>query len=307
MDTERMAVAGMADSYTVTLRKNRAHLVEEVTWTREREPTTIRYLDALIRLGDPLRRATKLRNLWMMKNEWGVAVAAPWGRMSLTEWFDRYVAGDISTPHDTRRFRKSAIAAEIIADPATHLRRQRRHTQHILFDHYTNSPALRQEAGERFVRSISELRDRALGPTIDTGDRIVKLDSVTGEVTDLDENALPESVGGALAGCRDPEDSPHAPRGEICPMARMGTCFTCPNAIITVEHLPALVLVNAVSAPDAAVNPTTWQKVWGFIHEATVAILQMFPRDAVEDARLHTDEVLVDLGLRHEMRGPADA
>ncbi|MFD7870675.1 MULTISPECIES: hypothetical protein [unclassified Microbacterium] len=307
MDTERIAVAGLADSYTVVLRKNRAHIVEEVTWRRNREPTTLRYLDALIRLGAPLRRAAKLHALWIMKDEWGNIIPAPWGDLSLSGWLFRHVAGVISTPHDTRRFRKSAIAAEIIAEPSRHLRTQRRHTQEMLFDHYTNSPALRLDAGERFVRSISELRDRALGPTIDTGDGVVQLDPVTGEVANVDENALRGSVAGALTGCRDPEDSPHAPQGEVCPMSRMGTCFTCPNAIITVEHLPAVVLVNAVSAPDAAVNPTTWQKVWGFIHAATATILQMFPRDAVNDARLHTDEVLVDLGLRHEMRGPTDA
>lgn len=307
LDTEQIAAARLADSYTVVLRKNRAHIVEEVTWSRTREPVTVRYLDALIELGSPLRHQTGERSVWMMRDASGQVKVAPWGTLSLDAWIKRHVRQEISAPRVPGRFRKSAIAAEIVAEPARHLRTQRRHTQDMLFDHYTNSPALRRDAGERFVVSISELRDRALGPTIDTGDGVAQLDAITGKVTHIDENALPESVAGALTGCRDPEDSPHAPRGEICPMARMGTCFTCPNAIITVEHLPALVLVNTVSAPDAAVNPTTWQKVWGSIHAATATILQMFPRDAVNDARLHTDEVLVDLGLRHEMRGPTDA
>lgn len=101
MGTEQMAVAGLADSYNVTLRKNRAHRVEEVTWTREREPTTLRYLDALIRLGAPLRRLTRLPDLWMIKDEWGIPIAMPWEKWSFSEWLDRYVAGEISTPHDT--------------------------------------------------------------------------------------------------------------------------------------------------------------------------------------------------------------
>lgn len=307
MNTEQMAAAHLADSYTVVLRKHRAHLVEEVTWTRKREPTTLRYLDALIALGAPLRRAAGLRGLWIMKNRSGSIQLAQWPRLSLSSWFDVHVEGAVSAPHDTRRFRKSAIAAEIIAEPERHLRLQRRHTEGVLFDHYTNSPALMLDAGQRFVRSVSDLHERALGPTIDTGVDVVELSPTTGEVASVDRAALPDTVGGALASCRDPEDSPHAPHGVVCPLARMGTCFTCPNAVITVEHLPAVILVNAVSAPDAAADPTTWQQVWGFIHRATAIILQLFPRDVVDDARLYTDDVLVDLGLRQELRGPTDA
>ncbi|WP_147037819.1 hypothetical protein [Microbacterium aerolatum] len=306
MSTEQIASGRIADSYTVTLRKNRAHIVEDVTWTRRKHATTVRYLDALIALGEPLRRQTRERSLWMLENESGMPTPAPWKRLSLTDWFGSYVRGEISLPHHIGRFRKSAIAAEIIAEPAHYLRTQRRHTQDMLFDHYTNSPTLRQDAGERLVRSISELRDRALGPTVDTGDGIVQIDPTTSQVMQLNETSLPESVGGALTGCRDPENSPHAPLGKVCPMSRMGTCFTCPNAIVTTEHLPALILVNSVSAPDAAADKTTWQKVWGAIHAATTTILQMFPPTAVDEARQHTDEVLVDLGLRHEMRGPVD-
>lgn len=307
MGTEQIAAARLADSYTVVLRKNRAHIVEEVTWTREREPVTVRYIDALIELGSPLRLLTGTRSLWVMRDARGRVKVAPWGRLNLDKWIGRHVDQAISAPRVPGRFRKSAIAAEIIADPARHLRTQRRHTQDMLFDHYTNSPALRHDAGERFVRSVTELRDRALGPTIDTGDGIVQLDPTTSQVVNVHPAAVPQSVSGALTGCRDPEDSPHAPRGEVCPMSRMGTCFTCPNAIITLEHLPALILVNSVSAPDAAVGRTVWKKVWGAIHEATTTILQMFPRTAVDEARQHTDEVLVDLGLRHEMRGLTDA
>nr|WP_314841387.1 hypothetical protein [uncultured Microbacterium sp.] len=307
MSSEQIANGRLADSYTVKLRKNRAHIVEDVTWTRRKHPTTVRYLDALIALGEPLRRQTRERSLWMIEDKWGAPIPAPWKKLKLTKWIRWYVRGEISLPHHTGRFRKSAIAAEIIAEPAGHLRTQRRHTQDMLFDHYTNSPALRQDAGVRFVRSISELRHRALGPTIDTGDGLVQLDSTTNHATHLNETSLPESVDGALTGCRGPDDSPHAPLGEVCPMSRMGTCFTCPNAIITTEHLPAVILVNSVSAPDAATDPTTWQKVWSGIHQATTTILQMFPRAAVDEARLHTNDVLVDLGLRHEMRGPVDA
>lgn len=304
MDTEQISSARLADSYTVTLRKNRAHTVEDVTWNRKQHPVTVRYLESLIVLGASFRAQSGLSTLWVVQDAaTGLLRRETWDHGSLRPWLARNVRETISEPQLHRRFRKSVIVADILADAGTYLRTQRRHTKDTFFDHYSSSPTLREHAGGLFVDSVTELLERAVGPTIDAGEGAVHLNLKSYETVPAASKQLPSSVGGALAGCQNPEASPHAPLGETCPMSRAGLCFTCPNAIVTAEHLPAVVLVNAVSSPDSAANLGTWQKVWGGIHTSTTVILQMFPTELVEDARHRTDEVLVDLGLRHDMRG----
>jgi hypothetical protein len=233
----------------------------------------------------------------------------PWNEQpkTLTRWYATYVRGEpIAPPHLLARLRKAKLTREMIANPSRYLRDGRQHTARTLFQHYTNSEVLRADAGRVLVEAITDHFAAAVGPTIlppdaetllRQGAAVLSLDAATTEAL------LAGELDGALTACRNPDDSPHAPAGTTCPMALSGLCFTCPNAIITRDHLPALILIDQIADPARGADQGLWQQVWQPIHHATRQILRSFPAEAVTAAAEHTDPVLVEPGLRNDLRG----
>lgn len=304
----RLAASNMADTYAVTFTKRRARARYQNIYDRRRDHAAHRALTATILLTQHARALIGSDRLWVVNYHEQLAEMR-WGRefAQLSAWYETYVRGDvISKPHNFTRLRKVTIRRELIKDSTRYLRDGRRHSSRTLFAHYVNSEVLRAEAGRLLTHAINEHFEAAVGPTVITpeaeellrqGASAEHLDAATAE------SLIEGSLEGALAACRDPEDSPHAVTGVTCPVSLNGNCFSCPNAIITTEHLPALVFIDELSNPSRSGNIKLWKQVWEPIHRSTQAILPLFPKEDVEAARLRTDEVPVDIGLRNELRG----
>lgn len=302
MSMAELAAAGLVSSYTVVLHKGRSRAQEEVMYSIPRERAVVRVLNEVISRTAPVREAQGFLSLWVTQLSRATALM-DWTAHSLHEWIGRHMRPEISQPHDYRRFRKSAIAAEVISNTPIFLTAQRRHTPRTFFQRYTNSPDMRRHVGRLWVDTADDLLRRAIGPTVVTQSQAFRLDVESQSISILDDERVPSATQGALAGCHDPNRSPYADDGETCPVSRTGKCFTCPNAVIRRDHLPALVLLHGISNPDAAVSPDTWTALWKDIYEATTTVIGLFPPAQVAEARAHAAEVLVDDGLRHGIRG----
>jgi hypothetical protein len=111
---------------------------------------------------------------------------------------------------------------------------------------------------------------------------------------------------GPQVACTDPTASPYEHPGQICSRSMTGTCFGCPNALITQRHLPAVLALADIADPSRAADLEAWQQHWKPLHETiTRVILPAFPHEAIEAARRRTGAVPVDLGVRNDLRGPA--
>ncbi|MCT1365059.1 MULTISPECIES: hypothetical protein [unclassified Microbacterium] len=303
MDTAALAAAGLATSYSVMMHKWRAHSSTEETFLRKRHARIVRLLDDLISRTNALRERSSLRSLWLTVNSRGEIRRPDWSQPSLSDWLKKYVKEEISRPHDWRRFRKSSIARDVIDNTATFLATQHRHSPATFFDNYTASPSMRSHLRKLWGQTAGDMHKRAMGPTVVVDGEVVRTDAANQNIAIVSSADVPLSSAGGLTGCIAPEQSPYAKEGEACPVSRAGKCFTCPNAVITAEHLPAIVLFNEITSPDAAASFSTWSSVWSEIHDSTNTILSLFPEASVAEARQHTPEVLVDLGLRQGLRG----
>ncbi|SDL11473.1 hypothetical protein SAMN05216282_13019 [Cryobacterium psychrotolerans] len=304
----RLVEIQAVQSYAVTLTKNRSGLRYEEIYDRNLDRAAHRTLTAILTLTAHARTLTAERSLWIVAAGSGVK-QLPWNSASgnLGKWYGEHVLGSaVLRPHKYARLRKVVLRREQIANPTRYLRDGRRHTTRTLFDHYTNSAVLRAEAGKLVVEAISDYFNAAVGPTVITPDAEAMI-RAGHPVEILDPGTALSLFGGeldgALAACRNPVDSPYAPPGHTCPSSQSGQCFTCPNAIITQEHLPALILLDEISDPENAADATIWRQVWEPIHRSTRRILPMFPASAVRDAASRTGAVPVELGIRNDQRG----
>lgn len=295
--------------YAVTWTKRRAGMKYDSVYDRDLNRAAFRALNAAISLTAPLRGEAPDDSLWIYRRDDLVSQFA-WRdtRMSLGIWYDTHVGGaPIEGPHKFTRLRKVAIARQAADDPIRYLRDGRNHSNRTFFGHYFNSAVLRAEAGKLLVEAIGEKFDLAVaGPTVipPEAERALEEGALTDQVDpDTFARLRDGQLDGALAACRDPEDSPFAAAGSICPMSRSGRCFTCPNAIVTADHLPELVAYERITDPEYAVNEQVWREVWKPIRDGVLAILPHFPPEMVEAARTRTSDVLSDLGVGNDLRG----
>ncbi|WP_143740745.1 hypothetical protein [Microbacterium sp. SZ1] len=303
MDTAVLAASGLATSYAVTIFKLRAHSVDEEVYTRKHDRRVVSLFDDLISRTNTLRQQSGLRSLWLTRGRTGEIERHDWSRPRLSTWLFRHVEEPVSRNHDWRRIRKSAIAKDVMDNTDTFLELQHRHSPSTFFGRYTASPDMRAHMGRLWGRTAAEMFDRAVGPAVVVGGSPVRLDVATQQARPIESKSVPRAYEGALTGCAAPEQSPYADEGETCPVARAGKCFTCPNAVITEAHLPAMILLNEASDPEAAGRLDTWTSLWRDIHRSTATMLTLFPAKSVDEARRRTSEVLVDLGIRQELRG----
>lgn len=288
--------------------KNRAHeTYDEVYARRDTAPfTAFRWalmLNAAARTnsGNPL--------LILMKDERGVIKQPPWRRDSyLLSAIARRNDLPLSGPNQWARLRKVATTREVLADPRSYLSNGRRHSAKTFFGHYTNSSVLRAKAGRILMDSVNDMFDSAIsGPTIVTPEAEQAL-RAGADAPGIDPDTARALVAGQLdgphAGCRDPLDSPYEKKGAVCTKSITGTCFACPNALITLHHLPAALAIQEMTHPDRAADPGTWQSHWKPIYDTiTEVVLPAFTPEQVQRARQQANLTPIDAGVLNDMRG----
>lgn len=306
-----LAERDLVEQYAITWTKNRARASYQDVYTRH-DHAAHRALTALIRMTAGLRARSGLPTLWQQEHRDGRITEAYWRSSSLE--IRRWIGGAglvVSEPQVWGRFRKNVVASEALASPRRHLRSGRRHTAETFFRHYTNSEVLRSEAGSLLIDSANAMFEAAsAGPTVVTPEA-ERLLAAGQEAPGLDAATSAALLRGDLEGpqtaCRDPLDSPFETPGDICTKSMTGTCFGCGNAIITRQHLPAVLAIAEIADPARAADPEVWLNHWKPIYETiTQMILPAFPPEAVEAARRTIRAVPLDLGTRNDMRGTSE-
>ncbi|OBF29438.1 hypothetical protein A5724_25715 [Mycobacterium sp. ACS1612] len=291
--------------------KNRAHETHDEVYARRDTAPFTAFRWALM-LNAPARVDSGNPFLILMKNERGSIRQPPWRR-------DPYLLSAVaarnglplSGPNHWARLRKVATTREVLADPRSYLSNGRRHSAETFFGHYTNSSVLRAEAGRILIDSVNDMFDSAIkGPTIVTPDAEQAI-RTGADAPGLDAVTASALVAGQLdgphAGCRDPLDSPYEKKGTVCTKSITGTCFACPNALITLHHLPAALAIQDMTHPGRAADPRTWQTHWKPIYDTiTEVVLPAFTPEQVQEARKLASRTPIDAGVLNDMRGVSE-
>ncbi|WP_246398457.1 hypothetical protein [Mycobacterium vicinigordonae] len=292
--------------------KNRAHeTYDEVYGRRDTAPFTA-FRWALM-LNAAARSESGHLPLILMKDTRGTVRQPPWQRAiyRLSEIAERNGL-PLSGPNHWARLRKVATTREVLADPRAYLANGRRHSAKTFFGHYTNSSVLRAKAGRILIDSVNDMFDSAVnGPTIVTPDAEQAI-RAGADAPGLDPDTASALVAGQLdgphTGCRDPLDSPYEKKGTVCTKSITGTCFACPNALITLHHLPAALAIQDMTHPDRAADPRTWQTHWKPIYDTiTEVVLPAFSPDQIQRARQQANLTPIDAGVLNDMRGVPEA
>lgn len=164
---------------------------------------------------------------------------------------------------------------------------------------------LRAHAGRIIVDAVNELFDAATtGPTIVTPDAQALLASGANcETLHADSvDLLAGRLDGPLAACRDPHSPPPDIAGEVCDAFANGRCYTCPNAIITRDHLPGVVRLAELLNPDRYGRPDAWKAIWQPTYQfLTETVLPEFDDADVTAARERAGDVFLDAALEQEL------
>lgn len=292
--------------------KNRAHeTYDEAYGRRDTAPfTAFRWA---LTLNTAARSESGHLSLILMKDTHGTVRQPPWQRAvyRLSEIAERNGL-PLSGPNHWARLRKVATTREVLADPRAYLANGRRHSAKTFFGHYTNSSVLRAEAGRILIDSVNDMFDSAInGPTIVTPDAEQAI-RTGADAPGIDPDTASALVAGQLdgphTGCRDPLDSPYEKKGTVCTKSITGTCFACPNALITLHHLPAALAIQAMTHPDRAADPRTWQTHWKPIYDTiTEVVVPAFTPEQVKQARQQANLTPIDAGVLNDMRGVPEA
>lgn len=315
---DELATGRGADTYLVRYTKRRAGTVYEDV-IRRQQRLAHWSLTTLLAITAPCRRKLDSDILWLWaprRRRPEPISQVPWNsQWELRKWTDRHISGStddirpvISEPITYARLRKTLIAREAIDNPARYLRTDRRHSAQTFFAHYASSPVLRAHAGKILVDAVEELFHHAVaGPLVVTPDAEQALqDGATAPALEgvSVDHLLTGGLDGPLAACRDPLDSPHATTGSPCPSYANGQCFSCPNAIITSRHLPAVLRIINILRPERFGRIDAWQALWGPTYKfLTEVVLPQFPPEAIDAAQAASAQVYVDAGLLQSLGG----
>lgn len=292
------------DRIAVTFTKMRSHETCEVVYGR-RDKAAFDAFANLFLLIQPLLDADT-DALWRVQEDTAVR-EVDWRRssLSLREWFSSNGL-TVEPPYRWSRLRKTVTTREAIHNPS-YLRDGRRHTADTFFKHYAEDPQLRSHFARRLVSSLEEKFDLAVdGPTvISVAD---EAEIRRGGCSDLDDETAESLINGELEGphtaCRDPLASPYEQPGKTCSRALTGLCFACPNALITKDHLPAVLVFAELTDPNRSASPRQWLQHWKPVHEAIVhRILPAFSAELVAAAEKLMESVPLALGTMNDMRG----
>ncbi len=307
-----LAENDLVELLRVRYTKNRAHeTYDEVYGRRDTAPfTAFRWA---LTLNAAARSESGHLPLILMKDTRGTVRQPPWQRAiyRLSEIAERNGL-PLSGPNHWARLRKVATTREVLADPRAYLANGRRHSAKTFFDHYTNSSVLRAKAGRILIDSVNDMFDSAVnGPTIVTPDAEQAI-RAGADAPGLDPDTASALAAGQLdgphTGCRDPLDSPYEKKGAVCTKSITGTCFACPNALITLHHLPAALAIQDMTDPDRAADPRTWQTHWKPIYDTiTEVVLLTFSPDQIQRARQQANLTPIDAGVLNDMRGVPEA
>ncbi|WP_373234918.1 hypothetical protein [Mycobacterium marinum] len=303
-----LAENDLIELFRVRYTKNRAHENYDEVYAR-RDTAAFTAIRWALMLNAAARAESDNPSLILMKDVRGRVKQPPWQRLvyRLSEVAARNSI-PFSGPNHWARLRKVATTREILADPRAYLSNGRRHSARTFFGHYTNSSVLRAEAGRILIDSVNDMFDSAVsGPTVVTSDAEEAI-RAGADAPGIDPHTASALVAGQLdgphTGCRDPLDSPYEKKGTVCTKSITGTCFACPNALITLHHLPAALAIQDMTHPDRAADPRTWQTHWKPIYDTiTEVILPAFSTEQVQQARQQADLTPIDAGVLNDMRG----
>ncbi|KUG55497.1 hypothetical protein AVL61_05020 [Kocuria rosea subsp. polaris] len=307
-----LAQQDAVDAYALTYTKERAGGETHGNVYTRRDRDAHRALTALLRLTATIRSRADTDTLWICIRADGTVQEPPWSQTvwSLRRWTKDHGIG-VAEPVIWNRFRKVVVAEEALEQGGSYLRRTVRHSPDVFIRHYTTSAVLRKKAGRLLMDAISEYFTTAVaGPLVVTPEAQNLL--AAGQQTstlpgDLGAKLLNGDLDGPHTACRDPLDSPYQEAGEICRLSTTGTCFGCPNALITQDHLPAALLIAEIADPARSADPRAWLERWKHIHEVlTQIVLPAFSADAIEAARTKVGTVPLNIGTANDMRGPGD-
>lgn len=316
-----LSIGGSPDAYHLSYVKTRARTIYDATYTRSDRMAHWTFT-TLIRRTASLRQQSGSNELWLHVDDAGHPTVPNWasGRLHLKAWAERQLPSPGEAPHQQRvvpaittpvvysRFRKHVVAQEALRHPARYFATSRRHSNQTFFDHYASSPVLRAQAGRIVVDAISEMFDAAVtGPTIVTPAAMELMRAgAPAQLPDVDAAALLDGrLNGPLAACKDPSAPPEPEAdGGPCSAFANGRCYRCPNAIITVEHLPGVLRIADMLDPARYGRPEEWERAWGatyrFLHEQ---VLPAFDDADIAAAAERTDGVYLDAALVQEMGG----
>ena len=297
------------DAFAVTFVKHRAGGEERREVYTRTSRAAYAALRALLVLTAADARGSTEDSLWLTRRRSGVVSQPPWNsaEWSLKHWIERENL-DVEAPLVWNRLRKVVTAREAVRDGGLYLRRERRHTTGVFFNHYSQSAVLRAHAGKLLVETIQGYFDAAVQTSVVVTPEAEQLllDGQNCDALPADTAAslLRGDLDGPHTACRNPEDSPFETAGETCGQATTGKCFGCPNALITQSHLPAAVLIRDLSDPRRAADPAVWLATWKDIHEfVTAIVLPAFSEEQIAVASALSTSVPIDLGVANDMRG----
>ncbi len=306
-----LVVNDQVQSFAVSWRKRRGHVVREESVTR-RQHALFHALGDLVLLTAHLRGESASDALWVRRNASGDITAVDWNlrSFSLSAWLEREGI-DVEGPHHLGRFRKQVTGEEAVADPGRYLHGGRRHSARTFHGHYTNNPAMRALAGRVLLDASEDLFNTAVsGPTVVPSaveEMLVRGQSVPGIEKAEGDALVHGELDGALAACRDPVASPFAPSGKTCPLSMTGTCFSCVNALVVERHLPGVLAVAEIADPARAGDVRVWREQWELVWEAIqYVILPAFSEESIARARAHVSDVPLALGTVNDLRGLRD-
>lgn len=188
----------------------------------------------------------------------------------------------ISRPWDARRLRKAALA-HYGEHHAEEMAAWRDNTLATFQDHYVaGSVIFRSKIGRLARQGATALAEMA---TVRSGFTVVTpeaTDELRGKGTEaarllrLDQARLSQlangelDVDGGIAACRDVHASPFAKPGELCRAAKLGLCLTCPNAIVTPEHVEGLRRFDTevIEEHRRSLDPVAFAQRWLPIRDA---------------------------------------
>lgn len=188
----------------------------------------------------------------------------------------------LTSPWDARRLRKAALAHYGEHHPEE-MSAWRDNTLATFQDHYVaGSVIFKSKIGKLARQATTALAEmatarsgftvvtpraaEALGAQTTEAAKLLRLDRV--KLAHLANGEL--DVDGGIAACRDVHASPFANPGELCRAAKLGLCLTCPNAIVTPEHIPGLQRFDAevIEEHRQSLDPVAFAQRWLPVRQA---------------------------------------
>ena len=165
---------------------------------------------------------------------------------------EKLILPALSKPWDPRRFRKTTLSHYGEHHP-DQMAAWRDNTLTVFQEHYVAGSVIFKSKIGRLARQaaadLAEMVTTRTGFTVVTPEAAAEVragTSAAARMLRLDHARLHQlaagglDVDGGIAACTDLRASPFAAPGELCRSARLGLCLTCPNAVLTPDHIPGL-------------------------------------------------------------------